>query len=96
MQIRPIPDYREGVAADSIGGRLEDGQGNRGRNGRVDCIPALQHHTKARLRGKRLRGRYDVLREEGAAKGRIFLGHTTSVNPSAFGLQVGLLHLIWI
>jgi hypothetical protein len=50
-------DNGEGVAADAVRHRLDDGQRHGGRDRCVDRIAALGQHGEPRLRGKRLAGR---------------------------------------
>ena len=60
VQLLAVPDDGEGIAADAVAGRLDDGQGDRGRKGRIDRIAAARQHLQTRLGGERLRGGHHI------------------------------------
>ena len=60
VQLIAVPDDREGIAADSVHGRLDDRQRDRRGDGRIDRIAAARQHREARLSGQRLRRCHDI------------------------------------
>ena len=52
MEFSPVPDQGEGIAADAVAGRLDDGQGDGRRQSGVDGISATAKHLQACLGGK--------------------------------------------
>ncbi|CFP66945.1 hypothetical protein [Bordetella pertussis] len=71
MQLPAIPDDGEAVAAQSTGHRLDQHDGRRRRDGRIDRVAALEQHTQAGLRRQRVRGGHDIAGEDGNAGGRV-------------------------
>ncbi len=67
MQSLPVPDEREGIAADAVGHGLDDRGGDGAGQGRIHGVAALEHHAQSGLRGQRLTRRHDVPRQHGHA-----------------------------
>ena len=64
MQAAAVPDQGEGVAADAVGGGLDDGEGDRGGDGGVYRVAAKLQHLQAGLRRQGLAGGDDTLRRD--------------------------------
>ncbi len=58
VQFALVPDQCEGIATDTIGGRLNDGQRSSGGDCRINGIAAGLQHRQPGLRSQRLRGGY--------------------------------------
>ncbi len=71
VQSTSVPDDREGVAADSVHHRFDDGERDGGRHSRVDRAAAPGEHGEARLRGKRLGRGHAIGRKQRHAKRRV-------------------------
>ena len=67
MQSRAVPHDGEGVRADAVGHRLDQGQGDRGGQRRVDRAAAVGEHRQAGLRGQRLGRAHHIARQHGFA-----------------------------
>ena len=68
MQLAPVPDERVGIRADAVRHRLDQRQRDRGSEDRVHRVAAGGEHLQPRLRGERLGGGDDVLREQRLAR----------------------------
>ena len=68
MQLAPVPDERVGIRADAVRHRLDQRQCDRGGEDRVHRVAAGGEHLQPRLRGERLGGGDDVLREQRLAR----------------------------
>jgi hypothetical protein len=54
VQRTAVPDDREGVGADAVGGRFHDGEGDGRGQCRIDSVAACMQDLQTGLRGERL------------------------------------------
>ena len=71
VQLLAVPEDAEGIGAETVAGRLDHRQGDRGGERRIERITALAQHREAGLGRQRMRGRDEVAGEDGRAPGRV-------------------------
>ena len=69
VQLLAIPEDAEGVRAQAVAHRLDDGHGRRRRNGRVHRVAACPQHAQAGRRPPRVGGGHGIAREHGHPPG---------------------------
>ena len=74
VQLAAVPEDGVGVRADAVRHRLDQREGDRGGEDRVDGAAAIGEHLQARLRGEWLRSRDHVLRKQRLARPRVRVG----------------------
>ena len=71
MQLLPIPQDAERIAAQAVAHRLHQRHHSGCGHGRIHRIPALVQDEQARLRGQGVRGRHHIARKHRNAGGQV-------------------------
>jgi hypothetical protein len=74
VQLRTVPDQREGVRAQAVAAGLDQGHAGRRGDGGVHRVATLLQHAQAGLRRQRVAGRHHIAREHRAALARVGVG----------------------